>query len=457
MCVRRLLSAASVGAVLLASSAGLVAQVADSGPDLGGGGTIRDASAQAFGFPSPLLAASERRAFAVGNALFRANWVTAPASAEGLDGLGPLFNARSCSSCHARDGRSRPPEPDEVDRHGLLVRIGVRAAGGPDLPHPAYGGQIQDVAIEGVRAEARVALQWRTTRGTYADGEPFELVAPRYELHDLACGELGAEVVLGGRVAPQLIGAGLLEAIPEAALRSHEDADDHDGDGISGRAHRLAGTGAIGRFGWKATQATVHDQTAAAFVHDMGITSSAHPLEPLTEVERAAITFASGGEPEIADPKLARVVFYTRTLAVPAQRDAASPEVVAGSAHFAAFGCAHCHVESFTTGPVDFHPAFGGQSIRPFTDLLLHDLGPGLADGKRDGDAMPGEWRTPPLWGIGLVPVVNDHDRYLHDGRARGLAEAILWHGGEATASRERFRTASATQRRELLAFLRSL
>lgn len=455
MRMRAVLSVAPLVAAI-SSCAVLVAQTENTIERLGGGGTVVDAGSQAFGFPSPLIGAEERRAFAVGNALFRSNWVTAPASAAGFDGLGPLFNARSCSSCHAHDGRSRPPLPDEVDRHGLLVRIGVRTKNGPDAPHPAYGVQIQDAAIPDVRPEARVDLHWRATRGAYGDGEPFELVAPQYELRDLAYGPLGDDAVVGGRVAPQLIGSGLLEAIPDAALLVHEDPDDRDGDGVSGRVHRLSAN-TLGRFGWKATQATVHDQTAAAFVHDMGITSSAHPREPLTDAERAAITFASGGDPEIEDAKLARVVFYTRTLGVPAQRDAAAPAVIAGRAHFTAFGCAACHVDTFTTGPVDFHPAFGGQTIHPFTDLLLHDLGPDLADEKRDGEAQPGEWRTPPLWGIGLFRTVNDHERYLHDGRARGLAEAVLWHAGEATTSRERFRNASRAQRDELLAFLRSL
>jgi CxxC motif-containing protein (DUF1111 family) len=169
------------------------------------------------------------------------------------------------------------------------------------------------------------------------------------------------------------------------------------------------------------------------------------------------VTAPNGGEPEIDAAKLGRVVFYARTLAVPAQRDADRADVIAGRAHFHAFGCAACHRETFVTGANAFHPAFAGQTIHPYTDLLLHDLGEGLADGKRDGDARPGEWRTAPLWGLGLVPTVNGHDRLLHDGRARGFAEAILWHGGEAQASRERFRTAKAAQRAELLAFLRSL
>ncbi len=421
--------------------------------------TVGDASSQAFGFPSPLLTATDRRAFSVGNAVFRTNWVTAPASAAGVDGLGPLFNARSCSSCHLHDGRSRPPEPGASDRSGLLVRIGVRNGDGPDAPHPVFGEQIQDAAVAGVAPEATVEVTWRTVHGAYGDGEAFELVAPEYALRDLAYGPLGTDVALGGRTAPHLIGLGLLEAVPDAALLAAADADDRDGDGVSGRVHSVAALGggtAIGRFGWKATQPTVLSQTAAAFANDMGITSSLHPDERLSVAERASITFSSGGEPEIDDDKLGRVVFYTRTLAVPEARDADAPAVVAGAELFRSFGCAACHTPELRTGAAAFHPAFGDRTIRPFTDLLLHDMGPGLADGKRDGDAAPGEWRTPPLWGIGLIRVVNGHERLLHDGRARGIAEAILWHGGEGERSRELFRAAPRAQRDELVAFVRS-
>lgn len=419
--------------------------------------TVRDATSNAFSFPSPLLQARDRRAFSVGNAIFRSNWVTAPSSAAGLDGLGPFFNARSCSSCHLRDGRSRPPKVGERNRHGLLVRIGVRTTDGADAPHALYGDQIQDQAIPGLQAEARVEIQWLPTTGTYEDGEPFELIAPRYDLVDLAHGALGDEVVLGGRVAPQMIGLGLLESIGADALRKVADPDDHDGDGISGRIHWLGETKVIGRFGWKATQSTVATQVAAAFVHDMGITSSAHPTEPLSQAQRDRITYASGGDPEITDHKLARVAFYSRTIAVPTPRDRETAAVLAGQQHFLDYGCAACHVPSWTTANTAFHPAFTNRIIHPYTDLLLHDLGAELADDKHDGDALPQEWRTPPLWGIGLIPTVNQHDRYLHDGRARGLAEAILWHGGEAHGARERFRRAPVADRAELLQFLRSL
>jgi len=440
--------------------AAVEATFARGGSRLGGGATIDDAGSNAFGYPAPLLSATERRAFAVGNSFFKQNWVTAPASTKGRDGLGPLFNARSCSACHGKDGRSRPPEADERERHGLLMRIGVAAAAGADLAHPAYGAQIQDEAILGVLPEARVEIAVESRPDTFADGTPFELQAPTYTLRDLAYGPLGDGVALSPRTAPQLVGLGLLEAIPAAAIEALADPDDRDGDGISGRVHRVAGAdGAprLGRFGWKAAQPDVRTQTAAAFVNDMGITSPLQPREVLTGIERERIAAADEREPDIADRAFERVVFYARTLAVPAQRDAAQPQVVAGRRSFAAFGCAACHVPEFVTGDVDFHAAFGGQTIRPFTDLLLHDLGPGLADGKRDGDAGRAEWRTAPLWGIGLIPVVNGHSRYLHDGRARDLTEAVLWHGGEAAAAKERFRRAPRAERDALLAFLRSL
>lgn len=420
--------------------------------------TVADVTSNAFSHPLPTLGAGDRRAFSVGNALFRANWVTAPASAKGLDGLGPLFNARSCSACHALDGRSRPPRSGEDDRHGLLVRIGVPTAGAPDAPHPRYGGQVQDAAIPGVQPEARIEIVWESVRGTYGDGEPFELTRPRLSLADAAYGPVG-EAVLGGRTAPHMVGLGLLAAIPDAALRGGEDAADRDGDGVSGRVHALP-DGRIGRFGWKATQATIREQVAGAFVHDMGITSSLHPDEPMTDAQpapRAVASSTSDGEPEIDDAKLDRIVFYSSTLAPPAPRHGDGATVAAGRELFTRFGCVVCHVPEWTTSEPAWHPAAAGRRIRPYTDLLLHDLGPDLADGKRDGDALPGEWRTAPLWGLGLLPIVSGHERLLHDGRARGPAEAILWHGGEAHAARERFRMASTAERAALVTFVRSL
>ena len=249
---------------------------------------------------------------------------------------------------------------------------------------------------------------------------------------------------------------GLLEAIPAAALHALADPDDRSGDGISGRVHVLPETGAIGRFGWKATAPSVQAQTAGALVHDMGITSPLHPVDARTAAQRLRLPFAEGGTPEIDVHKLGRLVFYAQAIAPPRPRAEDPAAIERGRQHFTDFGCAACHVPSWTTGDTAFAPALAGVTFEPYTDLLLHDLGAELADGKHDGAAAPAEWRTAPLWGIGLIPVVNGHDRLLHDGRARGIAEAILWHGGEAERARERFRTASAGERADLLAFVRS-
>jgi CxxC motif-containing protein (DUF1111 family) len=427
---------------------------------LGGPATVADDGSSAFSLPSPALGAEERRAFAIGNAFFKDNWVTAPASTAGRDGLGPIFNARSCSACHLRDGRGRPPEAGEAEATGLLLRLGVPGAGA-DLDHPVYGGQIQDHAILGVRPEARVEIRTEVVRGEHGDGSPYELQRPSYALAELGYGPLGDGARLGARVAPQMIGLGLLEAIPAGAIEAGADPHDRDADGISGRASHVAcrrsGGVALGRFGWKASQATVEEQVAAAFDNDIGITSSLFAAEALGLRQAGEITFVSGGAPELSAEKLARVTFYSQTLAVPVQRAAEEPEVRRGTELFLAAGCGACHTPTWRTGPRAVIPAYAGVEIHPYTDLLLHDLGPELADQKRDGEAAEAEWRTPPLWGIGLFETVNGHTRYLHDGRARNLAEAILWHGGEAEAARERFRALPAAERGALLAFLGSL
>lgn len=428
---------------------------------LGGPATIFDTSPNAFGFASPSLSGRERRAFVVGNAFFKENWVQAPASAAGRDGLGPLFNARSCSACHFKDGRGRPPRAGERGVTGLLLRLGVREAGQPDRPHPLYGGQLQDHAIHGVSPEAAFAVEHATVRGTFGDGAGYELQAPRYSLSRPGYGPLGEDVTLGPRVAPQVIGLGLLEAVPAADLVARADPEDADADGISGRVHMVqdlrSGESVPGRFGWKATQPTVEQQTAAAFVNDMGLTTPMFASEALSAAQAAAVTFVSGGTPEVSGKKLERVTFYCQTLAVPAQRRPDDPQVARGGALFEHMGCAKCHVPALRTGASACVDAYRDVVFRPYTDLLLHDMGEGLADSKRDGDAGPREWRTAPLWGVGLIGTVNGHTRYLHDGRARNLEEAVLWHGGEAAAAQAAYRTAARADRAALLAFLRSL
>jgi CxxC motif-containing protein (DUF1111 family) len=425
----------------------------------GGDATTLDASARAFAQFIPTLTREERRAFAVGNNFFNDNWVTAPASTEGRDGLGPLFNAQSCSTCHFADGRGSPPLDADDPTRGLLVRISVLDEAGNPIPVPGYGDQLQDRSIEGVAPEATIVITRETIVGSYGDGTTFELEAPTYALTDLAYGALPDDVLVSPRVAPPVFGVGLLEAIPAASIVAAADPADADGDGVSGRPNLVAGRSGeqlLGRFGWKASVVTVNAQNAAAFVGDIGITSSLHPDQPCEPVQIDCAAAPAGGDPEIDEHKLERVTFYTRTLAVPARRDVGSPDTDAGEELFGAIGCASCHTPTQQTGDSDV-AALADQMIHPYTDLLLHDMGQGLADGRPDGDATGSEWRTAPLWGIGLTATVSGHTRFLHDGRARNLTEAILWHGGEAADAQERFRELSAADRRRLLAFLESL
>lgn len=478
-----LVAACVVVAVVIARDDGGAAADADRALSGGRAGTVADGTVNAFALALRSLSSTERRAFAVGNSFFNRNWVQAPASAAGRDGLGPTFNAQSCSSCHLHDGRGRPPSGPRDPERGLLLRLSVAGPGGAPQPVRLYGGQLQDRAIGGVPAEGRIRITQTPRRGRYADGTPFELLAPRYAIVDRAFGPLPRDVQMSPRVAPAVFGAGLLEAVPEATILRRADPADRDGDGVSGRPNRVPderspattlteGDAAsrrparvrdtrpqatqLGRFGWKANVATVEQQNAGAFNGDIGITSPIFSDENCPAGQRACRAAHNGGRPEIDARKLDRVTLYTRTLAVPARRAVGSALTSAGERRFSAIGCTSCHLPKLKTSAGDI-AGLSRQTIRPYTDLLLHDMGAGLADGRPDGLATGAEWRTAPLWGIGLVRTVNRHTRFLHDGRARNLAEAILWHGGEAHDARERFRSLPARERRELIAFLESL
>lgn len=431
-------------------------------PRLGGAATREVTGRNAFSFPAPTLTNDERRTFEIGDSFFTQNWVTAPASTDARDGLGPLMNAQACSSCHTLDGRGIPGPTGEGEL-GLLIRLSTLGPDGHPEPHPVYGDQLQDRAILGVPAEGELVITYEEMPGSYADGTVYSLRSPTYTIESLGYGPIGDDILISPRLAPQVIGAGLLEAIPEADVLAAADPDDADGDGISGRPNRAVdprtGEVELGRFGWKANVATVEAQAAGAFHGDIGITSELHPGQPCTPTQAECLTAPNGGEPEIDASRLGSVTFYSRTLAVPAMRDADTSEVREGAALFDQFGCSSCHTPTHTTGTLDQIgvAALADQTIHPYTDLLLHDMGDGLSDGRPDLDASGREWRTPPLWGIGLIEEVNGRRFLLHDGRARTLPEAILWHGGEAEAAREAFRSANERERARLLAFLEAL
>lgn len=434
----------------------------EPGEELSGGeATVFDTTPNAFGHPVPGLVREQELLFFVGNSFFKQNWVTAPSSTTARDGLGPTLNARSCGGCHFKDGRGTPPEGDTTGT-GFLLRLSQPGEGahGAPLPDPVYGDQLQDVAIADVPAEGRVRVTYEEIAGHFADGERYTLRAPTYAIEQTGHGPVTA-TLLSPRVAPQMVGMGLLEAVPEAQILTLADPDDANGDGVSGRANYVwdeaAQTVALGRFGWKANQPTLMQQIAGAFVGDMGITTSLFPAQNCPDHQAECLQAPHGGEPEIPDDDLAKVLLYSSALAVPARRGWETPQVLEGKRLFMAAGCQQCHTPVLQTGAHPTVPALSDQTIRPYTDLLLHDMGEGLADGRPDFLATGREWRTPPLWGIGLVETVNGHTTFLHDGRARSLMEAVLWHGGEAEATRAFVLKLTRAQRDALLAFLESL
>lgn len=460
--------ALAVSILLFISDLGLSSDVAPDwlSADLGGTTTMAVTNENSYARALRNLPTEDLRRFTFGNRIFNTNWAMAPASVDLFDGLGPVFNRVSCSACHTRDGRGRPPEQAGQSLESMLVRLSVPGHDehGAVLPVPHYGEQLNEKAIPGVPAEGRTQLSYTERHGAYPDGTPYALQVPHYEFVDLAFGALPADVQFSPRVAPPVFGLGLLEAVPETEILSLADADDANGDGISGRPNQVwdyvTGMQTLGRFGWKANQPSLRQQNAAAAVGDIGITNSLFPKQNVAEGQIAAAHAASGapaGEVEMKDEFFERLNFYVQTLAVPAARNLDSVEVRMGANTFVQSGCSSCHAPTLHTGTHPEVPQLSGQTIHPFSDLLLHDMGPDLADGRADFLATGGEWRTPPLWGIGLTAVVNRHTHFLHDGRARSLEEAVLWHGGEATAARERFMHLDKQQRAALLTFLNNL
>jgi CxxC motif-containing protein (DUF1111 family) len=417
----------------------------DEGEWLVGGDTTNQLllGRNAFLLPAATLNEDDELQFYSGNSFFNAAWVEAPSTTAARDGLGPFFNARSCSGCHFRDGRGRPPESGEAPFVGLLLRLSVDGE-----PEPTYGAQLQDQALPDFEPEALPTIVWDPIEGRFDDGTPYELLDPTYTID----ADLHPDTRISPRVAPQMIGLGLLEAIPRADLEALADPDDADGDGISGRLQKHGDD--IGRFGWKGDAIDLAAQVGGAFAGDMGLTSPEVPFDDCTEAQVQCLEHPNGGEPEVAPDLFDKVVLYSAAIAPPVRRRA--DQVLAGKTLFHELACASCHVPSFTTGPARLE-GLDGQRIWPYTDLLLHDMGPGLADDTVVGVASGQEWQTPPLWGIGLLDDVSNHTRLLHDGRARNVEEAILWHGGEAEDARDRYLALSADERQALLDFVEDL
>lgn len=439
--------------------------VYEEGEELSGGEnfTTFDFSENAFGIEGKNLTSQQSNDFTTGNSFFRSNWVIAPASVQTLDGIGALFNAVSCGSCHFKDGRAKPPQSNNEALNGLLFRLslGNDAQNNP-IPEPNYGTQLQDKAIPNALPEAKVQVTYQEITQNYPDGTAYTLRKPIYTFLQPNYGNFHPNMQFSPRIAQQLCGLGLLENIKEQDILQNVDENDTNNDGISGKANWVwdATTKKIslGRFGWKANVATLKEQTAGAFNGDIGITSPIFPQENITQNQQNTLgNIPNGGTPEIDEPTFNKVVTYSQLLSVPARRNPKDTDILQGKQLFMQLNCNACHKPSFVTGNNSNLQSLNNQTIRPYTDMLLHDLGEGLADNRPDFKANGQEWRTPPLWGIGMLQVVNRHTFLLHDGRARNVEEAILWHGGEAEKSKNAFKNLSKTERANVLKFLNSL
>ncbi len=423
----------------------------------GGATTIFSAASQAFELPAPNLVGTRLDKHLAGDAAFGESFVTAPAPV--LSGLGPIFNNNACDRCHPKNGRGRPPRDGER-MASMFLRVSLPGTdpltGGP-LAVPGMGTQLQHRANFGVLPEGDVVIVETLSGGMFGDGEAFELRRLHFQIENTVQ-PLPDTVLTSPRVALPVFGRGLLEAIDEDSILGLADEDDADGDGISGRPNWVWNIvrqqTALGRFGWKANNPTLLQQTFTAYNQDMGVTNPFLPRESsFGQVQDDGLA----DDPEVDLETVGVAAFYVQTLAVPARRNLDDPQVQRGEDLFHEAQCTGCHIPTIRTGVLAGVPEVSNQTIHPYTDLLLHDMGDGLADGRPDFVATGREWRTPPLWGIGLTRRVQGHTFFLHDGRARNLTEAILWHGGEAEAAREAFRLMPVDEREALLSFLESL
>ena len=391
-----------------------------------------------------------------GDLLFESIFVTSPSPQN--SGLGPIFVQNACVSCHPKNGRAAFPESGS-DMGGLLARISLPGSGihGENISVPGFGTQLQTKANFGVIPEGQLSYFNEFIEGLMADGSSYTLRRPVFKIFNTYL-PFPSEVQMSVRIGPPIFGLGLLESISEEELLKRVDPDDKNKDGISGRLNYVyddrVGKMAIGRFGWKASQPSIYNQTAHAFLEDMGLSSPYLPQDPsYGQVQQDS----KADDPEVTDDVVRLATFYAQSLGVPAPRRQNLPDVIYGKKLFAYIGCEKCHTSKMQTGPNSDHPFLANQSIQPYTDLLLHDMGPGLADHRSDGLANGNEWRTPPLWGIGLTQVVGGHTNFLHDGRARNLEEAIMWHDGEGRSSKDGYAKLSKKDREKLLLFLNSL
>jgi len=414
----------------------------------GGDTSVYNRTSFAFEAPAANLSEESLIKHLNGDVTFGDIFVTPPAPVN--PGLGPLFNNVSCESCHVKNGRGQPVFGNTGLRSHGLVRVsdpgGTPLVPGGNRPVEGLGEQIQDHATFGFEPEAEVLLSWEEVPDTYPDGTPYSLRRPILDVI-LSNGEpLPDHIETSIRLPQPVIGLGLLEAVAEETILERSDPDDADGDGISGRPNMVwnsvTARAEMGRFGHKATSHNLREQAVKAYLEDMGVSSPDMPGEdPVPDIDEETVELTT---------------FYTQTLAVPLRLDTDDPDVPAGERIFNDIGCEQCHRSVVRTGVHEL-PELSDQVIQPFTDMLLHDMGEGLADNRPDHSATGTEWRTAPLWAIGLTRTVSGVQNFLHDGRARTLEEAILWHDGEARSAKESFMGLTKTEREKLIKFLNAL
>ena len=427
-------------------------------PEAGGTTTVIDTSPTGLGRVVKNLTPERWLEVLAGKRIFQRVWRSS--EERGAEtGLGPLYNAASCAGCHFLDGRGGAPSELTPDVR-LLTRLAVPAANPFGVvSDPIYGSQLSELASNDLPHEGLLLVSYALRSVAMADGTSVSTRRPAYRWQEPDWGAADPEVQLSPRMPGALAGLGLLEAIDASDVVAAADPEDLDGDGISGRANRVpdavTGRRVLGRFGWKASQPTVEQQIATAFREDMGLTSWVRPGSACTALQPSCREHDS--VEEVPRHELAQLTSYVRLLAVPQRRDPSAPEIRKGRELFLGAGCAGCHTPRQTTGSNPQLPELSQQTIFPYTDLLLHDMGENLADGVREFEAAGPEWRTPPLWGLGLSSSIHGRLRLLHDGRARSVEEAVLWHGGEAGPAKECYTELSRVEREMLVRFVESL
>lgn len=424
---------------------------------LSGGATTSFVSdTTAYMQPLANLSKKELKRHKEGEALFRKIFTPDPDGS----GLGPLFNQASCFSCHIGNGRGSIPQSEIDNFSGLLMRMSIFGVGEHGEPKgvPGYGTQLQTNAIAGCQAEGQMKYTFEHFYVTYPDGEKVLMHRPsRSVLNPYQ--PLPEGVMYSIRQAPPIFGLGLLEALSDKEILSRYEEKDENSDNITGRPNYVwdiySGKNSLGKFGWKNSTPSVSQQSAEAFHQDMGITSSFF-FPHKNGIGQSNYVSTEIHKPDIDSAEVELVSFYLKTLAPPAPRNQDDPIVQRGKKLFNDINCSGCHTPQMRTGDYSI-AALSHQTIYPYSDLLLHEMGEELADSRPDFEASTNEWKTTPLWGIGLAKHINPNARFLHDGRAATLEESILWHGGESYWVTVAFKNLSREDRQAIIKFMESL